>query len=173
MTPAVVRADAAPQTVERRVLEIVRTLVDELGGLKGRVCLPFNPSRYSEDRVRPFVKVVGPWLRGTSLWSPRRKAEEDRGTAWAGRPATYAWRHSPQVGRILRRQPAVAMMEAADKGRLNDSAQVRTVYRSRFRGVLVQGEVRPDAVVVGKVVSQQPTQVGLVEHDHMVEALAA
>jgi hypothetical protein len=28
-------------------------------------------------------------------------------------------------------------------------------------------------VVVGKVVSQQPTQVGLVEHDHMVEALAA
>jgi acyl carrier protein len=36
MTPAVARADAAPQTVERRVLAIVRTLVDELGGLKGR-----------------------------------------------------------------------------------------------------------------------------------------
>src|SRR4029453_14984166 len=36
MTPAVARADAALQTVERRVLEIVRTLVDELGGLKGR-----------------------------------------------------------------------------------------------------------------------------------------
>jgi acyl carrier protein len=36
MTPAVAGADAAPQTVERRVLEIVRTLVDELGGLKGR-----------------------------------------------------------------------------------------------------------------------------------------
>jgi hypothetical protein len=34
MAPAVARADAAPQTVERRVL--VRTLVDELGGLKGR-----------------------------------------------------------------------------------------------------------------------------------------
>jgi hypothetical protein len=33
--------------------------------------------------------------------------------------------------------------------------------------------VRPDAVVVGKVVSQQPTQMGLVEHDHMVEALTA
>src|SRR4030095_11610750 len=36
MTPAVARADAALQTVERRVLGIVRTLVDELGGLKGR-----------------------------------------------------------------------------------------------------------------------------------------
>src|SRR4029450_13653850 len=36
MTPEVARADAALQTVERRVLEIVRTLVDELGGLKGR-----------------------------------------------------------------------------------------------------------------------------------------
>jgi hypothetical protein len=42
------------------------------------LCLPFNPSRYSEDRLRPFVKVVGPWLRGTPLWSHRRKAEEDR-----------------------------------------------------------------------------------------------
>ncbi len=40
------------------------------------------------------------------------------------------------------------MMEAADKGRLNDSAQVGRMHRSRFRGVLVQGEVRPDAVVV-------------------------
>jgi hypothetical protein len=80
---------------------------------------------------------------------------------------------TPSGREILRRQPAVAMMEAADKGRLKDSAQVGTVHRSRFRGVLVQGEVRPDVVVVGKVVLQQPTQMGLVEHDHMVEALAA
>ena len=49
----------------------------------------------------------------------------------------------------------------------------RTVYRSGLRGVLAQGEVGPDAMVVGKVVSQQATQVGLVQHDHMVEALAA
>jgi hypothetical protein len=88
-------------------------------------------------------------------------------------PAATAWPVHPAGGEILRRQPAVAMMEAADKGRLNDSAQVGTVHRSRFRGVLVQGEVRPDVVVVGKVISQQPTQMGLVEHDHMVEALAA
>ena len=44
------------------------------------------------------------------------------------------------------------MMEAADQGRLDDPAQVGTLHRSRLRGVLVQGEMGPDAVVVGKVV---------------------
>jgi len=44
------------------------------------------------------------------------------------------------------------MMEAADQERLDDPAQVGTLHRSRLRGVLVQGEMGPDAVVVGKVV---------------------
>ena len=52
------------------------------------LCLPFNPSRCSEDRLRPFVKAAGPWLRTwttCSVWSVRRKAEEDRGNR-ADRP---------------------------------------------------------------------------------------
>ena len=55
-------------------------------------------------------------------------------------------RRGEATGLRRRRGRCVAMMEAADKGCLNDSAQVGTVHRSRFRGVLVQGEVRPDAV---------------------------
>jgi hypothetical protein len=35
------------------------------------VCLPFNPSRYSEDQLRPFAKVVGSSLRGTPPVEPQ------------------------------------------------------------------------------------------------------
>jgi hypothetical protein len=52
------------------------------------------------------------------------------------------------------------MMEAADQGRLDDPAQVGTLHRSRLRGVLVQGEVVPDAVVVGKARSSWRTTTG-------------
>ena len=47
-----------------------------------RLSLPFNPSRCSEDRLRPFVNLApkdtprGPTC---SVWSFKRKAEEDRG----------------------------------------------------------------------------------------------
>ena len=33
--------------------------------------LPFNPSRCSEDRLRPFVRSTGPWLRRTPGVDPR------------------------------------------------------------------------------------------------------
>ena len=121
------------------------------------LCLPFNPSRYSEDRARPFVKVVGPGSEGHPLRSDRRKAEEDRGTAWTDRPATYAWRHSPQFGRILRRLAGIAMMEPADHGRLDDPALLEAFDPSGLRRVLVQREVCSGAVIVDEVLAQQAT----------------
>ncbi len=93
--------------------------------------LPFNASRCSEDRLRPFVRSTAPWLRRTPGWThvfrvalqtpggggPRR-------TARTGRPAISAWPVHPQAGRILRRLARVAMMEAADHGCLDESAFV-------------------------------------------------
>jgi hypothetical protein len=61
------------------------------------------------------------------------------------------------------------MMEAADHGRLDDPALVEALHQSRLWRILLQGEVGPDTVVVGKVVAQQATQVGLVEHHDVVE----
>jgi hypothetical protein len=107
------------------------------------------------------------------LWSHRRKAEEDRGTAWTGPPATYAWRHSPQVGRILRRLACVPMMQASDHGRLHDPALIKALHWSRLRRVLVQGEVCSGTVVVEDLVAQQATQVGVVQHHDVVETLTA
>jgi hypothetical protein len=65
------------------------------------------------------------------------------------------------------------MMEAAGHGRLDDLAFVKALHPPWLRGVLRQGEVCAGPVVVDEVLAQQPTQMGLVEHDHMVEALAA
>jgi hypothetical protein len=65
------------------------------------------------------------------------------------------------------------MMETADQGRLDDPALIDALHCSGLRCVLLQREVGPVTVVVGEVVSQQATQVGLVQHDHMIEALAA
>ena len=65
------------------------------------------------------------------------------------------------------------MMEAADHGRLDDPALVEALHRSGLRGVLLQGEVGSGTVVVDEVVAQQATQVGLVQHHDVVEALAA
>ena len=41
------------------------------------------------------------------------------------------------------------------------------------RGILVQGEVRSNGVVIGRVGTQRTTQVGLVENDQVIEAFAS
>ncbi len=116
--------------------------------------LPLNPSRCSEDWLRPFVTHWALTPKDTprgptcSVWCFKRKAEEDRGEPLTGRPATSAWRVHPAAGRILRRLACVAMMQAADHGRLHDPALVKALHSSRLRGVLLQGEVCPGTVVV-------------------------
>jgi hypothetical protein len=103
--------------------------------------LPLNPSRCSEDWLRPFV--LG--SEGHPAWTNVFRVEfqtqgggRPRRTALTGRPATSARRVHPAAGRILRRLACVAMMEAADHGRLDDPALVEALRQSRLRGVLLQ-----------------------------------
>jgi hypothetical protein len=63
-------------------------------------------------------------------------------------------RYTQEAGTILRSPPRVAMMEAADHGRLDDSAFVESLHRSWLRGVLRQGEVCAGPVVVEEVLAQ-------------------
>ena len=65
------------------------------------------------------------------------------------------------------------MMKATDQGRLDDPALIAVLHRSGLRGVLVEGKVCSGTVVVDEVVAQQATQMGLVEDDDVIEALAA
>jgi hypothetical protein len=65
------------------------------------------------------------------------------------------------------------MMESADHRKLNDLPVVGWLYGSRFRGVLLQGQMRAGTVIIGEVASKKLTQVILIHDDHMVEAVPA
>jgi hypothetical protein len=126
--------------------------------------LPFNPSRCSEDRLRPFV-------RRTDLGSERTPRVDSRvpcGVSDARRKKTEANRADRPTGAlrvagtpagrtVLRRLARVPMMQASDHGCLNDPALVEALHRSRVRGVLVQREVCSGAVIVDEVLAQQAT----------------
>ena len=64
-------------------------------------------------------------------------------------------------------------MQASDHGYLDDTALAGALHRSGLRCVLVQSEVCSGTVVVEEILAQQPTQVGVVQHHDVVEALAA
>jgi hypothetical protein len=104
-----------------RMLRTRQSLVRENLALR-HLSLTLNPSRCSEDWLRPFVRGS----EGHPAWTNVFRVEfqtqgggRPRRTALTGRPATSARRVHAAAGRILRRLACVAMMEAADDGRLD------------------------------------------------------
>jgi len=73
---------------------------------------------------------------------------------------------------ISGRPTFVTMMQSAHLGKRNDGSLLRTLHRSRFRGILVQAQMGPTPVIVGEISFEQAVQVSLVEHDDMVQAFA-
>jgi hypothetical protein len=45
--------------------QLLSEATGHIGPHRWHLSLPFNPSRCSEDRLRPFVRSTGPWFRGT------------------------------------------------------------------------------------------------------------
>ena len=146
--------------------------------------LPFNhPGCSSRDHGRLAVGRTAPHSREDT--DPEQNVAKDRGSEHpaGGREGKPGREGNPlaadvsvagaAAGRGLCGPAAVPMMEAADHGRLDDPALIGTLHRSGLRGVLVEGEVCSGAVVVDEVVAQQATQVGLVQDDDVIEALAA
>jgi signal transduction histidine kinase len=76
----------------RHGISLTQTVAEGVG-----VSLPFNPSGCSEDRLRPFVKRTGPWLRRRPSMTNVLRVEfqtpgggRPRRTALTGRPTTSA-----------------------------------------------------------------------------------
>ncbi len=65
------------------------------------------------------------------------------------------------------------MVESADLGQGNDTAVLGRLDGAGRGRILVEREVRPRAVIVAEVAVQPPTEVSLVEDDHVVEKLTA
>ncbi len=65
------------------------------------------------------------------------------------------------------------MVESADLGQSNDAAVLGRLDGAWLGRILVEREVRPRAVIVAEVAVQPPTEVSLVEDDHVIEKLTA
>ena len=103
-------------------------------------------------------------------WQVHREQADER-----TEPATRRGRHTQQaeVPEFLRSQPGVPMVEPADHADLDDAPLVRRFNRSRLRRVFSQRKVRPEAVVVRDVTPNKPTQMVLVQHYDVIEAVSA
>ena len=130
-----------------------------------------RPSPRGVEASRPTLGNSGcvslPDLFGGD--SRRRKTEAHRADRRIG---DFRVAGTPRRPAGLRGPAGVAMMEAADWC-LDDATPVGRLHRSGFRGVLVEGQVSPGRMVVDKIRVQDATQLRVVQHHHVVEALTA
>ena len=63
-------------------------------------------------------------------------------------------------------------MQPADFGNGEDAARIRELHTAWIRRIFVQREVRASSMIVADECLKVPEQAALVEHDHVVEALA-
>jgi hypothetical protein len=65
------------------------------------------------------------------------------------------------------------MMQAAHLWERDDLTLLRSLRRAGFRGILVQAQMGPTPMIIGKIGLEQPVQVSLVEHNDVIQAFAA
>ena len=101
---------------------------------------------------------------------PRRRRGAAVRTEPSGGPRVFCQR----CGRRRSGRAAfVAMMQSADRRQRHHPSCIDRRDRSRLRSILPERQVRTRAMVVVDVGAEQASQVSRVEHDHVVETLAA
>ena len=70
-------------------------------------------------------------------------------------------------------EPAVSVVESTNHRNLNYFSHLGRLNRSRLRRVLVEREVRSRCVVISEVQPKVPTQMVLVQHNDVIEAVSA
>jgi hypothetical protein len=93
-----------------------------------------------------------------------------------GSPGRSSTKVSGAAGRGDRssgRATAIAMMQATETGKGDDLAELRRLFGAVLRRVLLQREVHSVLVVPVAELPKQALGVLLVQHDQMVETLAA
>jgi hypothetical protein len=82
------------------------------------------------------------------------------------------WRAQTTQEAGLRGLADVAVVEAADFGKLDDLSCHGELDRPEVGRVLVQREVGTRLMVVGEVLGQDAAEVSLAEDEHVIQALA-
>jgi hypothetical protein len=65
------------------------------------------------------------------------------------------------------------MVQAAKLWARDDLPLLRSLHRARFRGILVQPQMGPTSMIIGKIGFEQPVQVNLVEDNDVILAFTA
>ena len=63
------------------------------------------------------------------------------------------------------------MVKSAEEWRLHNAAN--GMNSARWRRILVDRQVRPSLIVVGRVRAKQMTEMPLADHDNMIQAIAS
>ena len=65
------------------------------------------------------------------------------------------------------------MVQAAHLWERDDLPLLRSLHWARCRGILVQPQMGPTPMIIGKIGFEQTVQVSLVEHDDVIQTFAA
>jgi hypothetical protein len=71
------------------------------------------------------------------------------------------------------RAPFIAMVQIADLRKAHDTSPLGRLHRSWFGCILVQSQVATTVMVIIEKRSEMARQAGLVENDHVIQALSA
>src|ERR1019366_4616154 len=150
------RARANKPTAANARVSLAKTLSDEAGqerrGCRAGVVWSSNGGPSGEGAERIFAS-----RRESTRSTP--PVEPEVFDPWVAPIATSG------------RRAVVAMVQAAHLGERDDLA-LRTLHWSWFRGIFVQAQMGPTAVVIFEVGFEQALQVSLIEHDNVVQTLA-
>jgi hypothetical protein len=85
-------------------------------------------------------------------------------------PQTHSHNRTLDVWEVMsRRYALIVMMLAANFRPLPDRSQSRRLHRSWLRRIHLQRLVSPPSVIVVQVRPEDPVQMSLIQHDHMIE----
>ena len=71
------------------------------------------------------------------------------------------------------RTPLVTVVKAIDFRGSDDATEFRRLHRPHLRRVLAESQMRSTSMIIGGERFHLPVQGGLVEDNHLIEALAA
>src|SRR5919106_5543299 len=137
-------------------------------------------SACASPKPGPARSRHGPWLRVSERRRPRSRAPAARGLSGVAMGERRARRRNWIGGRWRRPEEAelrglteVAVVQAADFGKLQDLSRRRRLDGPEVWGVLVEREVGSGLMVVGEIAGQDAAEVSLAEDEHVIQALAS
>ena len=133
-----------------------------------RLEAPVHKASNRRSSFHPSVETEGHYLSARRLTIEKAHVGSERGS-WAqmsqGRNETTTV--------CLGCAPLVPVVKTSDLRYRHDGFGFPRVHRPRFRCLLRQGEVRPGFVIIRDERLHMPVQRGLVEDNHMIQALTA